>query len=886
LKIALKTFNRRQCYEISGNLHRDLARRPIFLYNISPHVGLRSKFRHPAPKIVMTHIRQFFAPPQFPNDEEKTRVAGVINSVLLICLLSAAASGFLLIAFAPAREYVLGQVLALVTGCLLLQRLLQRGYVLPVAIIGFLLVSASMFVEGLLSPVLGITTSLALLLAAIAGLTYGVRGMRITVGFHAILIWCSVLVKLRQAPATELTNRLMYEGITYTLVMAATLFIIQLIVRYLAAMQAKTKQSEQDLLQRNQQLEKEITERWQLERDLQQANTVLEQRVVERTQQWHQLNQSLLQEVAERKQAEEVIRHRVAFEQHVASISSKFMALPPARLDEGIQFALQSIGEFVEVDTCRFSQVIEETRQGDAVMLERTHEWTSLASKSAGKLSRVGVRSPLHMDDGWWLNQYARLGYAQITSIHTLPAQLNYARETLIRLGIKSLLMVPVMRHAEVIAILGLESVERERTWTDENIILLRLVAEIIGVALERKHNATALRAERDSLEQRVDERTRELSKLLQVTQTVSSTLELQPLLQLILQQLQEVVPYEAVGISEFDADNRQTLISYVGPIPQGNLVSDWPPYDAKDIHLVDLVTQHKPIVVADVRADEPYANALRGRYVKVLGDVPKHIASVLLVPLVLREKVMAIMILSKAQPGHYTPQHADLALAFANQATIAIENARLHAKEIHAAAIGERSRLARELHDSVSQALFGIVLGTRTALDLATRAPQSIFDPLQYVLKLSEAALAELRALIFELRPESLQTEGLLVALRKQADVLMMRQSIQTTTDFPPDEPEIALAVKEALYRIGLEAIQNVIKHSRATQACLAVHQQDNTWLLEVSDNGQGFDPAGKFPGHVGLHSMRERAAQCGASLQIESQLSKGTTVRVIVPC
>src|SRR5581483_1884348 len=111
---------------------------------------------------------------------------------------------------------------------------------------------------------------------------------------------------------------------------------------------------------------------------------------------------------------------------------------------------------------------------------------------------------------------------------------------------------------------------------------------------------------------------------------------------------------------------------------------------------------------------------------------------------------------------GFYTPRHAELALAVANQAAIAIENARLFERVQSAAATEERQKLARELHDSVSQALYGIALGARTARAQLDRDPAKAAEPLDYVLSLAQAGLAEMRALIFELRPESLATEGL----------------------------------------------------------------------------------------------------------------------------
>ncbi len=153
---------------------------------------------------------------------------------------------------------------------------------------------------------------------------------------------------------------------------------------------------------------------------------------------------------------------------------------------------------------------------------------------------------------------------------------------------------------------------------------------------------------------------------------------------------------------------------------------------------------------------------------------------------------------------------------AVADQAAVAVENARLFSEARGKAALEERQRLARELHDSVSQALYGIALGARTSRTLLERDPQKAADPLDYVLSLSEAGLAEMRALIFELRPESLESEGLMAALEKQAAALRARHEIPVEADLC-EEPEASLDEKEAVYRIAQEALHNVVKHARA---------------------------------------------------------------------
>lgn len=200
---------------------------------------------------------------------------------------------------------------------------------------------------------------------------------------------------------------------------------------------------------------------------------------------------------------------------------------------------------------------------------------------------------------------------------------------------------------------------------------------------------------------------------------------------------------------------------------------------------------------------------------------------------------------------------------------------------QLKVATLEERQRLAHELHDSVSQALYGIALGARTARTQLERDPAKVAEPLDYVLSLAEAGLAEMRALIFELRPESLQNEGLLGALTKVSDAVRTRHKLDIVTSFC-SEPDISLDAKEMLYRITQEAIYNVIKHASATRIEITLMMKDGKLILEVRDNGKGFDPQGSFPGHLGLQSMRERVANCNGELLIISQPGQGTTVKV----
>jgi signal transduction histidine kinase len=207
-----------------------------------------------------------------------------------------------------------------------------------------------------------------------------------------------------------------------------------------------------------------------------------------------------------------------------------------------------------------------------------------------------------------------------------------------------------------------------------------------------------------------------------------------------------------------------------------------------------------------------------------------------------------------------------------------------LYAQAQELATLQERQRLARELHDSVSQALYGISLGAHTAQEAVENDPEQVLTSLHYILDLAEAGLAEMRALIFELRPESLEMEGLVAALNKQVAVLRTRYKLIVDTEMH-FELDVPLELKQSLYRIAQEALHNIVKHARASKAILRLTKEANDILLEIQDNGKGFDPKEPFPGHLGLLSMHERAAKVNGILTIESAPGQGTCVSVRVP-
>ena len=200
-----------------------------------------------------------------------------------------------------------------------------------------------------------------------------------------------------------------------------------------------------------------------------------------------------------------------------------------------------------------------------------------------------------------------------------------------------------------------------------------------------------------------------------------------------------------------------------------------------------------------------------------------------------------------------------------------------------------ERHRIARDLHDSVSQSLFSARLHLRTAERALTSegmdAAGSGGQELARAQQLTAAALAEMRALVYELRPDGLADDGLVVGLTRHATAVSACEDVAIAVRGPEERLPLSSEAEEQLYRLCQEAIGNVIKHAGATEAAIDVAVDDGTVAVLVRDDGCGFDPAAPSGGGFGVRSMRTRAAEAGGRLEITSVPGRGTVVLAEVP-
>jgi signal transduction histidine kinase len=257
-------------------------------------------------------------------------------------------------------------------------------------------------------------------------------------------------------------------------------------------------------------------------------------------------------------------------------------------------------------------------------------------------------------------------------------------------------------------------------------------------------------------------------------------------------------------------------------------------------------------------------------------------IESAMLVPLVVRGSAIGLLAVASDESGRvFTPDQVRLAETIAGDVAGAIENARLFDQARSAAVSEERARIARDLHDSVTQTLYSASLIAEALPRVWDRNPEQVGGSLATLLQLLRGALAEMRTLLFELRPAALEDTSLDRLLHQQADLLTgrTRTPVEVTVQ---GETDLPVEVKIALYRIAQEAFNNIVKHAGASQVTATLQHLPDGVKLAIQDDGRGFDPTSVPPERMGLRIMRERAGAVGAELVVDSAPGEGTRVAV----
>lgn len=429
-----------------------------------------------------------------------------------------------------------------------------------------------------------------------------------------------------------------------------------------------------------------------------------------------------------------------------------------------------------------------------------------------------------------------------------------------------SMIVFPVISESRIMGLIYLDFMNQTH-FRPELRNVVEAVAEMAGNALNRM-SATS------ELESMVLLRERELESIYKVTSSASATLDIDRALNQALDLTLEAVSTRNGAI--FLVDELEASLNLIA--------SKTSPAVSQDIFLdpaiKDLVSrvvvERKALVIPDLTVEnKKMKQATRMQGLSFLGQ-----------PMRAQDRVAGVLVVLHDQDDQVILQEMTLLSFIADHLALVVENTRLYKRAERSAVLEERSRLARELHDSVTQSLYSASLYSAGARRYFSQGKTAeVDDYLSHIGNLTQQALKDMRLLVYELRSPELERNGLVGALQNRLDAVERRSNIEAdiTSQLTGTLPE---RVEENLYRIAIESLNNSLKYAQATKISLDLYQINNEVVFSVKDNGIGFiREKGLTSGGVGLATMRERAERIGGVYNILTSPEKGTTIEVRIP-
>ncbi|MCA9960709.1 MAG: GAF domain-containing sensor histidine kinase [Chloroflexota bacterium] len=407
----------------------------------------------------------------------------------------------------------------------------------------------------------------------------------------------------------------------------------------------------------------------------------------------------------------------------------------------------------------------------------------------------------------------------------------------------------------------------------------LLLAALILGLY---SWHITVIAARSDEVNRLIERRTLESERrrriaegLREILVMLNSERSLAESLHYIVAQAAQLTDAEDAIIFSSTAENPMTIVAtnpgghiqYTPGESLQALTQEW---------ATEMLPQKRPLIIPELArywSDRPQLRPVAMRAHRAL----------LGVPLFVEQELYGGLLMFYERPRSFSDDDLHLGETFADQAALAIANARLKERVEQTAVAAERNRLARDLHDAVTQTLFSASLIAEALPPLWEANPEEGQQLLQELRQLTRGALAEMRTLLLELRPAALAETRLPDLLKQLGEAVTGRAGIPVHV--AAVDCDLPVQVRVALYRIAQEALNNVVKHARATEVVvhLAEDAAKQQIRLCVQDNGRGFNLAEKPSGRLGLKIIRERAQAIGAVLHIKSELGQGTEITAV---
>lgn len=455
-------------------------------------------------------------------------------------------------------------------------------------------------------------------------------------------------------------------------------------------------------------------------------------------------------------------------------------------------------------------------------------------------------------------------------------------------LGLHSGMIIPLQVKGRVIGTWTIGSQQKD-AYQSEEATIAQAMADPLAIAIEnaqlfeqieqevveRKRAEAEIQQLSTELEQRVEDRTRELAALYRVTAVASEPLELERLLERLLEQALIAMRSQVGVIHTWDETGQVLRLDVQQGLP--------PPILAQlqrapvNDNLPGWVIKHgEPLLLADDTANLYTPPTWEWGQLQTYVGVPMRTAG----------QSLGVLSVFGQAGQRFSPEEVALLASIGDQVGVVIENIKLRQRAKQAAIMEERERLARDLHDSVTQSLYSLMLLAGGGQRLARKGQLDNLDTyLGNLVQVAHQALKEMRLLIYQLRPSFLAEQGLVGALQQRLEAVEKRANLQT--GLKVEGPlELPVYIEVELYRIAQEALNNALKHAQATMVTISLRSSGRQVELEVTDNGNGFDSAAiQKTGGMGLANMHERAENLGGSLTVLSGQGSGTTLKVTVP-
>ncbi len=371
----------------------------------------------------------------------------------------------------------------------------------------------------------------------------------------------------------------------------------------------------------------------------------------------------------------------------------------------------------------------------------------------------------------------------------------------------------------------------------------------------------------------------RESSVLAEIGVVVGGTLAIGEVYERFANLVKSLIPFDRIEISEFDLADDTICPVYVSGLQAESWV-EGVSHPISDSRVGPVIHGHQALIF-DAKSTAKHAKENPDTAVGAAIGLTTGIA----VPLNVRDQTIGVLNMSSCDPDAYGNEHLELAMRVANQIAPAVENARLYKHAGVIAVHEERNRLARELHDSVTQSLYSLTLHSEASIRHANAGDlEQVQSHLGQMGESALQALKEMRLLVYQLRPPVLENEGLVSALQHRLDAVEKRSGVKTRLILDRDYVHPA-RIENVLFPVALEALNNAIKHANASTVEMRINSVDGGIELTVEDNGRGFAETERSArSGVGLASMKERLGDIGGWLSVKSVIGEGTTVTAFV--